>query len=191
MDGTVRVTQSGTPSDVLRLPWHVAPLATSDNGLSRPTPLDSHGRPGHDRADRGRGGGRLVRRPLPARSDRCGREPRRGRHRRGRRPLLHGRHDRRDRRGAPVGGVDEFARASTWLEFLTDDNEPTEPVEIGVQTWGVHNVTETLEVDVLIDAGADGVFADERAPGRLPGREARRAGRRGLRLRPVLADPVR
>ena len=38
---------------------------------------------------------------------------------------------------------------------------PTEPVEIGVQTWGVHNVTETLEVDVLIDAGADGVFADE------------------------------
>ena len=30
-----------------------------------------------------------------------------------------------------------------------------------MQTWGVHNVTETLEVDVLIDAGADGVFADE------------------------------
>ena len=30
-----------------------------------------------------------------------------------------------------------------------------------MQTWGVHNVTETLEVDVLIDAGADGIFADE------------------------------
>ena len=30
-----------------------------------------------------------------------------------------------------------------------------------MQTWGVHNVTETLEVDVLIDAGADGDFADE------------------------------
>ena len=33
MDGTVQVNQSGSPSDVLRLPWHVVPLATSDNGL--------------------------------------------------------------------------------------------------------------------------------------------------------------
>ena len=55
--------------------------------------------------------------------------------------------------------MDEFFGIS-WLDFLTDDNTPDEPVEIGVQTWGVHNVTETLEVDVLIDAGADGVFAD-------------------------------
>ena len=65
--------------------------------------------------------------------------------------------------GAPEGlptGDDEFAGIS-WLDFLTDDNTPDEPVEIGVQTWGVHNVTETLEVDVLIDAGADGVFADD------------------------------
>ena len=29
-----------------------------------------------------------------------------------------------------------------------------------MQTAGVHNTTETLEVDVKIDAGADGVFAD-------------------------------
>ncbi|MDP9118827.1 MAG: S8 family serine peptidase, partial [Actinomycetota bacterium] len=29
MDGTVQVAQSGNPSDVLRLPWHVAPLAAS------------------------------------------------------------------------------------------------------------------------------------------------------------------
>jgi len=36
-----------------------------------------------------------------------------------------------------------------------------EPVEFGVQTWNVHNVTETMEVDVLIDVGADGVFEDE------------------------------
>ena len=64
--------------------------------------------------------------------------------------------------GTPEGlpsGVDEFFGIS-WLDFLTDDNTPDEPVEIGVQTWGVHNVTESLEVDVLIDAGADGVFAD-------------------------------
>ena len=43
----------------------------------------------------------------------------------------------------------------------TDNDTPDEPVEIGVPDLGVHNVTETLEVDVLIDAGADGVFADE------------------------------
>ena len=39
MDGSVRVAQSGSPSDILRLPWQVAPLATSDNGLSE-TSLD-------------------------------------------------------------------------------------------------------------------------------------------------------
>ena len=60
--------------------------------------------------------------------------------------------------GVPAGTDETFG--ITWLEFLTSDNEPTEPVEIGVQTWGEHNVTETLEVDVFIDAGADGEFAD-------------------------------
>ncbi len=55
--------------------------------------------------------------------------------------------------------MDELAGID-WLTFLTNADEPTEPVEFGVQTWGVHNTTETLEVDVLIDAGADGVFAD-------------------------------
>ncbi|MGH2729091.1 MAG: hypothetical protein ACRDJI_00620, partial [Actinomycetota bacterium] len=37
---------------------------------------------------------------------------------------------------------------------------PTEPVEFGVRTAGVHNTTQTLEVDVLIDAKADGHFAN-------------------------------
>jgi hypothetical protein len=56
--------------------------------------------------------------------------------------------------------VDELAGID-WLTFLTNADEPTEPVEFGVQAWGVHNTTETLEVDVFVDAGADGVFADE------------------------------
>jgi hypothetical protein len=56
-------------------------------------------------------------------------------------------------------GADPLVGLS-WVEFLTNADEPTEPVEFGVQTYGVHNTTETLEVDVLIDVGADGVFAD-------------------------------
>jgi hypothetical protein len=49
----------------------------------------------------------------------------------------------------------------TWIEFLTDDDEPTEPVEFGVQAWDVHNTTETLTVDVFVDTGVLGEFADE------------------------------
>src|SRR5919197_691428 len=50
----------------------------------------------------------------------------------------------------------------TWQEFLTADpsTPPTEPVEFGVQSAGVHNTTETLEIDIKVDTGADGVFAD-------------------------------
>jgi hypothetical protein len=61
--------------------------------------------------------------------------------------------------GVPTGS--DALAVITWQEFLTDDDEPTEPVEFGVQSWNVHNTTESLEVDVLIDAGADGVFADD------------------------------
>jgi hypothetical protein len=61
--------------------------------------------------------------------------------------------------GVPTG-TDPLGEI-TWQEFLTNEDEPTEPIEFGVQAWGVHNTTETLEVDVFVDAGADGVFADE------------------------------
>jgi hypothetical protein len=47
-----------------------------------------------------------------------------------------------------------------WQDFLTNEDTPDEPVEFGVQTAFLHNVTETEEVDVLVDAGADGAFAD-------------------------------
>lgn len=157
MDGTVRVAQSGSPSDVLRLPWHVVPLATSENGLSADT-LDLTGGPGTLELTEGAAAGISY-------AD-----------------LYHlGATDAAESRGeediVAVGarsftgstingtaeglptGVDELAGID-WLTFLTANDEPTEPVEIGVQTWGVHNITETLEVDVLIDAGADGVFAD-------------------------------
>ncbi len=60
--------------------------------------------------------------------------------------------------GVPTG-TDALA-GITWQEFLTFDDEPTEPVEFGVVTHGVRNTTETQEIDVVIDVGADGVIAD-------------------------------
>ena len=47
IDGNVKITQSGgEQSDTLHVPWHVAPLATSDNSLSKSS-LDLTGGPGH------------------------------------------------------------------------------------------------------------------------------------------------
>lgn len=56
-------------------------------------------------------------------------------------------------------GTDALA-GITWREFLTNSDTPTEPVEFGVEFYSQHDTTETLEVDVKVDAGADGVFAD-------------------------------
>lgn len=69
--------------------------------------------------------------------------------------------------GVPEGvptGTDALA-GLTWREFLTFDDEPTEPVEFGVVTHGVRNTTETQEIDIVIDIGADGVVADPQIGG--------------------------
>jgi hypothetical protein len=60
--------------------------------------------------------------------------------------------------GLPTG--EDPLAGITWTQFLTLDTEPTEPVEFGVEFFAEHDTTETLEVDVKVDAGADGVFAD-------------------------------
>jgi minor extracellular serine protease Vpr len=157
MDGTVRVNQSGNPSDVLRLPWHVVPMATSANSLS-PESLDLTGGSGTlELANDGVGVSQADLYHLgatdPAES-------------RGEEDIVAvgarsftGTDIDGTAEGVPTG-VDDFAEID-WLTFLSSDTAMVEPVEIGVQTWGVHNVTETLEVDVFIDAGADGIFADE------------------------------
>jgi hypothetical protein len=64
-----------------------------------------------------------------------------------------------DPEGLPTGN-DALADFD-WLTFLTNDDTPTEPVEFVVQGAGVRNTTETLEIDVKVDVGADGVFADD------------------------------
>lgn len=157
MDGTIVVNQSGNPTDVLRLPWHVVPLATSADSVA-PSELDLTTDPGELVLTPGGAGQSYL--DLyhlgttdPAES-------------RGEEDIVAV--GARSFTGATIDGVaegvppgdDAFAEID-WLTFLSSDTDMVEPVEIGVQTWGVHNVTETLEVDVFIDAGADGVFADE------------------------------
>ena len=56
-------------------------------------------------------------------------------------------------------GVDALAGVG-WQDFLTNTDTPAEPIEFGVQTYGVRSTTDSEETDVLIDVGADGVFAD-------------------------------
>jgi subtilisin family serine protease len=166
MDGNVTISQSGAPTDVLHVPWHVAPLAASDNGLSESS-LDLTG--GSDTMELTEGTAAGI---SYADLYQLGTtDPAAGKNEAdivavGARSFT----------GATIDGTAEDLPTGmdplsvilndpdpglTWLEFLTSDDEPTEPVEIGVQTWGVHNVTETLEVDVFIDAGADGVFEDD------------------------------
>jgi minor extracellular serine protease Vpr len=158
MDGTVTIAQSGKPTDVLRLPWHVAPRATSDNGLSESS-LDLTGG-GSDTMELTEGAAAGISYAdlyLLGATD-----------------AVENRNEAdivavgaRSFTGSTIGDAAEGVPSGTdatfgltWQEFLTSDNDPTEPVEIGVQTWAAHNTTETLEVDVFIDAGADGLFAD-------------------------------
>ena len=158
MDGTIRINQSGTPTDVLRLPWHVVPLATSDNGVE-PTTLDVSAGPADLTLTEGTAAGTSAADLYQLGTT----DP----------DESHGEEDivavgARSFVGSTIDGTaegtpqgnDAFADID-WLTFMSDDTDMVEPVEFGVQTWNVHNVTETLEVDVLIDVGADGVFADE------------------------------
>ncbi|HEX5936495.1 MAG TPA: S8 family serine peptidase [Actinomycetota bacterium] len=157
MDGSVVVSQSGNPTDVLRLPWHVVPLTTSDDAVS-PSELDLTEGPGElELIPGGAGQSHLDLYHLgttdPAES-------------RGEEDIVAV--GARSFTGASIDGEadgvppgeDELGGID-WLTFLSSGTEMVEPVEIGVQTWNVHNITETLEVDVFIDAGADGQFADE------------------------------
>ncbi len=157
MDGTVTVQQSGKPSDVLRLPWHVAPLATSDNGLSESS-LDLTDGPDTMELTEGAAAGISYADLYQlGTTDPAGSRNEADLVAVGARSFT-GETIDGEAEGVPTGTDETFD--ITWLEFLTSDDEPSEPVEIGVQTWAEHNVTETLEVDVFIDAGADGDFAD-------------------------------
>lgn len=61
--------------------------------------------------------------------------------------------------GEPQGAEPLFGLS--WIDFLTADSVPSEPIEFAAVTEAPHQTTDTVEVSVLIDVGADGVFADE------------------------------
>jgi minor extracellular serine protease Vpr len=160
VDGNVRITQSGGGNvERMHVPWHVAPLAASDNRLSESS-LDLSNSPDTMRMISGPSAGRPY----------------------GDLYLLggtdalesHGEEDvvavgaRSFTGTAPRDGVAEGVPTGTdalagisWQDFLADPVPPGDPVEFGVQSAGVHNTTETLEVDVLVDLGADGVYAGD------------------------------
>jgi subtilisin family serine protease len=163
VDGNVAISQNDAEkhklkeaADKLHVPWHVAPLAASDNSLSKDE-LDLSGGPG-TMTVKGDGAG-TSEADLYLLGATDGLES-------------HGEEDlvavgarsftgddlSDDQAEGVPGGTDAFAGIS-WLDFLADPDPPAEPVEFGVQTAGIHNTTETLEVDVLVDTGADGVYA--------------------------------
>jgi subtilisin family serine protease len=158
MDGTVMIKQNGPHKDVLRVAWHVAPLAASDDSLSDSS-LDLTSGPAEMTVDPGTAAGLshtdlyLLGATDPVES--TGEED----------VVAVGARsftgDSID--GDPVGiptGEDALAGIN-WPSFLTNADEPTEPVEFVVQGAGVRNTTETLEIDIKVDVGADGVFADD------------------------------
>jgi len=162
IDGNVGIAQDGAKgekADDLHVPWHVAPLAASDDSLSK-SELDLTGGPDTMTVDPGDGAGvsEADLYLLGATDDyeSGGEEDLVAV---GARSFTGSDLSDDSAEGVP-GGNDAFGGIS-WLDFLADPDAPAEPVEFGVQTSGIHNTTETLEVDVLVDAGADGVYAGD------------------------------
>lgn len=157
VDGNITIDQTKNGSDSLHVPWHVAPLAASRNGLSE-SELDLSG--GEDTMElTGVGGAGRSQADLYQLGALDGLES-------------HGEEDvvavgarsftgrdAEDRVASKLPQRNDPFAGIRWRRFLADPHVPREPIEFGVQTAGVHNTTETLEVDVLIDNGADGVFA--------------------------------
>jgi subtilisin family serine protease len=157
VDGNVVIEQGDHGSDTLHVPWHVAPLAASRNSLSEKS-LDL--RHGADRmrmvegAAAGASHGDLYQ--LGA-TDKLGSRGEEDLVAIGARSFTGPEIGDEIAEGVPAG-ADALAGIG-WLDFLTNGDTPVEPVEFGVQAAAVHNVTETIEVDVLVDSGADGVYA--------------------------------
>jgi subtilisin family serine protease len=161
VDGNVAFQQLGASGDSFHVPWQVSALAAADSGLSKSS-LDltgsskkmtlTGGGAGVPDADLYLLGAKSARdngseadiRAVGARS-------------------FTGVTIDGVAAGVPAG-TDPYA-GLTWQGFLAQDNEPTEPVEFGVWTYGTHNTTESEEVDVLVDVGADGKFSDKKLGG--------------------------
>ena len=156
-DGTIHVEQRRHGNDEFDVSWHVVPGAVSDNSLSTDT-LDLSGGPATMELVEGPAAGvSYADLYLLGYAD--------GETSRGEEDIVAA--GARSFTGADLSddvtegvpeGTDELAEIG-WLDFLADPDPPAEPIEFGVQAAGIHNTTETVQVDVLVDAGADGDFA--------------------------------
>jgi minor extracellular serine protease Vpr len=157
VDGNVRIDQDGPSPDRLLLPWHVVPNAASANSLSASS-LDLTGGPQTMTMNRPAAAGQSWADLYQlGTTDPVGSTGEEDIVAVGARSFTGKKID-----GVPAGvpqGTDPLVGIG-WQDFLTNDNVPTEPVEFVVQGAANRNTTETLEVDVAVDAGADGVFAD-------------------------------
>ncbi len=158
VDGTIHITQNAPHKDSIGVAWHVAPLATANNGLSASS-LDLTGGPATmtmtEPAAAGTSYADLYQLGTTDPVESTGEEDIVAV---GTRSFTGNTID-----GTAVGlptGVDPLTGSLSWVDFLTNADAPSEPVEFVVQGAGVRNTTETLEIDILVDAGADGVFAD-------------------------------
>ncbi len=144
--------------DLLHVPWHVAPLAASKDRLSKSS-LDLTGA-GDSLAVNAKGVGvsaaDLYQLGATDPVNSRGEEDITGI---GARSFTGGSVSDDTPAGIPPG-TDALGGIG-YLDFFADPDAPTEPIEFGVHAAGVHNTTETLEVDVLVDAGADGVYAGD------------------------------
>lgn len=157
MDGTVKVGQTRHGRDTLKVAWHAEPLAASHDRLSTRS-LDLSGGPETMTLNRGGAGIDYADLYQLGATDPVNSTGEEDITAVGARSFTGGDLEDGEASGAPAGN-DALAGIG-WQEFLTNESSPDEPVEFGVQTAAVHNTTETEEVDVLVDAGADGVFAD-------------------------------
>ncbi len=163
LDGNVTIQQSVNGSDTLHVPWHIVPEAASNNSMNK-SHLDLTGvLPESSLAMNVDGGAGQNYGDLYLLGALDPADPN---------PASTGEEDisaigARSFTGPSIDGVPEGIPNGfdplvglPWQIFLTNDNFPAEPVEVAVQTNGIHNTTDTNEIDVLIDVGGDGVFAD-------------------------------
>ncbi len=157
-DGVIQIKESGTSgTDKFGVPWHVVPMSASDDSA---TVQDLDLASGSASFGINNVGAGTSEADIYQLGDAEGNDG------------SHGEEDltaigARSFTGASIDGTAADLPTGTdpllglsWTEFLSNADTITEPIEFGAATYALHNTTETLEVDVAIDSGADGVFAD-------------------------------
>jgi len=157
MDGVVRVVETRGGRDKLGVPWHVVPLAASNDKTTKGA-LDLSG--GSDELGISHSGAGISQADFYLLGATDARETSLGEAdvtRVGARSFA-GEQIDGNAEGLP-DGTDPLVGIG-YIDFLTNGDAPTELVEFGVRTSVVRNTLESSEITVAIDSGNDGVFAD-------------------------------